>query len=380
MIRKYNKIICMVILPIFLTACWDYTDINDRTIGITTGIDIVNDDVVGAGELIKLSSGYSGEVAMNNKITETYIYKAVGKTFEDMRRNFDNQVPAIDFSQSAISLIISKAYAEKIGIESYMNRTYFLQGLRSSVNVSISAESIEELFSKKINNAVSVGYGVENTLRYLEKEGMTITKSIQEIQSDISLGSIGYLLPYVTVANNTAKYLGLAAMVDSKLIGIIDERDSSGFILILSQKVSDTSAIASLSNNKNFISIKSDLKKRMIRTSYEDNKINIYIDLNLESVIHYQYYIEPLSNADIKDLEKRIEDELKKNVLVAIQRSQKEFKSDVFGFARYFKAENPMVYRTIDWVKNYPDAVFHVNMNTTITSTGLLNSNAEKPK
>lgn len=380
MIRKYNKIICIFILPIFLTGCWDYKDINDRTIGITIALDSVNDEITILGELIKLSSGNSEETSMNNKITQIYKYKASGKTFENMRTNFDVQVPGPDFSQSVVALVISKRYAEKMGIESYMNRTYFSQGLRSSVTVAVSEESADELFSKKVDNTVSIGYGIENTLRYLEKEGMTIQKSIQEIQSDISLRSIGYLIPYVTVQNNTTKSLGFAAMVDSKLVGIINGGESNGFLLILSKKAGETRAIPSPSDDKNLLSITSNLRKRSIRTSYEDNKINIYIHLKLESVMKYQYHIEPLSNENIKKVDKIIEYEIKKNVLAAINRSQKEFKSDVFGFARYFKAENPMVYRTINWEKEYTEAVFHVNVDTTITSTGLLDPNAEKPK
>ena len=125
------------------------------------------------------------------------------------------------------------------------------------------------------------------------------------------------------------------------------------------------------------LSIITDLKKKSIRTSYEDKKVNIYIDLNLKSVMQYEYHIEVLSNEDIKKVESIIESEAKEKILSAIKRSQNEFKSDIFGFARYFKAENPVVYRTINWKEEYAEAVFHVKVNTTIVSTQLLDTNAE---
>lgn len=379
MIKKYNKLACILLLSIFLTGCWDYEDIDKRTITISSGLDILNNEIELTGENVKLGVAASGE-GSSNKITETYKYKAVGKTFEDTRKNRDIQYPATSFDQTAIAFVISKRYAEQIGIESYINRIYFGPGLRSSIHVSIAKDSMDELFNKKVNNAVSIGYGIEQTLRYLDKEGKTELKSVQEIQSDINFGSLGYLLPYLTVENNTVKLLGSAVIVDSKLAYIIKQDEIGGFLLLLSKKAGDTRAIPSPNDDKNLLSIKSDLKKRSIRTSYGDNKINIYIDLKLKSEMQYQYHIEPFSNEDKKKIEGIIESIIKENVLSAISRSQNEFKSDVFGFARYFKAENPKVYKTIDWKEEYTKAVFHVSVSTTIIDTGSLDSNAEKPK
>lgn len=380
MTRKYNKLLCIFILPLILTGCWDYKDINNRTIGITTGIDISKDGTESIGEKVKLWAGSQGEGSSSSNSIEVYKFKGIGITFENMKKNYETQIPELNFDQSAIALIVGKNYAEKIGIESYMNRAYYSQGLRSSIHVTVSEDALDDLFSKKVDNAISIGYGIEETLRYLNHEGKTMVKSVQEIQSDSRFGNIGYLIPYITVSNNTVKYLGFAVMVNSKMVDIIKYEESNGFLLLLSKKAVDTRAFSSPNDYKNLLSITSSLKKRSIKTSYENNKINIYIDLKLKSVIDYEYHIEPLSNSDIKKLQGTIKSKLNEDVLTAINRSRNEFKSDVFGFARYFKAQNSEIYKTINWSDEYPNAVFHVKVNTTITSTGLLDPNAEKPK
>ncbi|GFP74425.1 Ger(x)C family spore germination protein [Clostridium fungisolvens] len=377
MIKKYNKLACILLLSIFLTGCWDYEDIDKRTITISAGVDILNDEIEITGENVKLGSATSREGNMSNNLAETYKYKAVGKTFEDTRKNRDIQIPAISFDKTAIAFVVSKRYAEQRGIESYINKIYFGPGLRSSIHVSVSKEPMDELFNKKLDNAESIGYGIEQTLRYLEKEGTTVLKSVQQLQSDINFGSLGYLLPYITVEDNTVKLLGSAVMVDSKLAYIIKQDEIGGFLLMLSKRAGDTRAIPSPSDDKNLLSIKSDLSKRSIRTSYEDNKINIYIDLKLKSEVQFQYHMEPFTNEDKKKVEAVIGSLIKENVLSAVSRSQNEFKSDVFGFARYFKAENPRIYKTINWKEDYTKAVFHVSVNTTIIDTGVLNSDVE---
>lgn len=380
MIRKHYKIVSIVLLSILLTGCWDYTDINERAIGITAGLDIVDDKLEISGEKVKPASSPSGEGGGDNKITETYKFKATGINFEDMRKSNEAQLPAAGFEQSTIAFVISKRYAELRGLESYMNRVYFAPGLRSSIHACVVKETMDELFKKKVENAISIGYGIETTLRYLEKERKTVLKSVQEIQSDMNFGSIGYLIPYITVENNTVRYLGFAAMVDSKLVDIINEKEIGGFLLLLAKKTGDTRAFASPRNDKNLLSIKSELKKRKIKTSYEDNRINIYIDLKLESSLQYQYYIEPFTDEDKKKIEEIIENEIKKSVMSAIDRSKNQFKSDVFGFARFFKAQNFRVYKNINWKEEYPRAVFHVNVSTAIGSLEALDPNAKKPK
>jgi spore germination protein KC len=376
MISRYNRAICALILSLFLTGCWDYRDVNKRTIGITMGVDDLNDDVEYVGEKAKLWSGSSTEGSMAQ--IETYKYTASGINFEKGRADNDNKLPSPDFPGATRVVVFSKKYAEKRSILPYINRLYYLIGLRSSVPVVISERKLDELFSSKIDNDICIGYGIENTISYLNDYGITMQKTVQEIQSDIRFANIGYLLPYVTVQDDTIKYLGLAVMKDSKLVGIIKREDSSGFLLVLSKKSGDIRVVPNPSNEKNLLSIKSTLGKRSIKTSYEDKKIHIYIDLKLKSQLQYEYKIEALSKQDIKKVEEIISNKLKENILSAAKRSQDEFKSDVFGFARHFKAANPRVYKYIDWNKEYPNAIFHVNVDTTIVNTTLLDPNAKK--
>jgi spore germination protein KC len=126
------------------------------------------------------------------------------------------------------------------------------------------------------------------------------------------------------------------------------------------------------------VSTKNSLKQRKIKTDYKNNRVNIYIDLKLNSQLQYLYEFKPVSKDDIKNLEEMISDEIKKNVLSALELSKNQFKCDVFGFARYFKGDSAEEYKQMKWEEEYPYINFHVNVKTTITNTNLLDVKAKK--
>lgn len=373
MINKYKKIAFVVLIPLLFTSCWDYMDVNKRDIIISIGVDDINDNVQFTGEAAKVTSTSS----QIKGTMESYPYEALGKYFEGARSDYDSEIPGPYFAGATRCVVFSEKFSRK-GVEAYINRLNSVVGFRNSVLIVISKEPPKQLFSKKIENDMSMGYAIDRTIRHLADNGAALYTTVQEIKSDIDFKNIGYFIPYVTVDENTIKYLGMAAMKDSKLVGLVNRANSSGFIFLISEKPRITRAMPSPKNKENMLAIHTTMKKRKIKTKYVDNKINIFIDLKLKSQLQYEYTMESLSNDDIKKLETEIANNIKTNILSAIMRSQNEFKCDVFGFARYFKADNAYEYKHLDWSQEYPKAIFHVNVSTTIKNTNLLDPNAKK--
>ncbi|MBL4938640.1 Ger(x)C family spore germination protein [Clostridium sp. YIM B02515] len=372
MIKKYKSIMFLLSLTTLLTGCWDYNDVNKRSIILANGIDETDDKIEFTGEIASLLSKNSSSGG-KGQITDTYINVATGRYFEDARSAYNSHEPFESFLGAQRAIVFSQKYAER-GIESYINRNYNAPEFRSSALTAVSKESSREFFSGKIENDISIGYAAEDTIKYLSDTGAALYKIIQEINADIQFGDIGYLLPYITKKEGTIEYIGMAAMKDSKLVGIIDKKESDGFLFILSKKATNIIPFPHPSNEKNLVSIKSKLKKRRVRTSYENNKVNIYLDLKLISQIYYPYKIEMISKNDIKKLEEMVSRKVEHDVLKAIERSKNEFKCDVFAFGRYFKSQNMSTYRKINWKEEYLNAEFHINVTTKIKNTNLLDT------
>ena len=377
MMRGLSKLLVILIFPLFLTGCWDYRDINKRSIDLSVGIDEVNNSIEFTGEIAKLVS--TSSTKGQAQITDVYKFESIGKTLEDTRADYNSETTFPTFLGAVRVLVFGKNYAEKIGIESYINRVNFSNEFRNSVLVSISEIPTNELFSGKVENDISIGYAIENTVRSTSEGGGTLYKTAQEILANIQSKQIGYLLPYVTKEKNVVKYLGFAVMKNSKLIGIIKIADTTGYLFILSEKPAMTTVILHPSNESNLINTRTTVKKRNIKTTYEDEKINVYIGLKLNTQIFYEYSIEPISKEDIKKIEFTISDTIKKSIISALNRSKEEFQCDIFNFARTFKAQNHDEFKKLDWKKAYTSAVFHVNVETTVINTSVLDPNAKKP-
>lgn len=374
---KIGKISFLLLLVLVLSGCWDYEDINKRSITLSLGIDKKDGDIIFNGEIAQLVSS-SNKIGSTASITDVYQFNSMGKDFEEARYNFDYKIPTMDFSGSVISVVISKEYAQEIGLESYINRFSFISGFRPSALVVISEQHTEELFKEKVLNDISTGHSIQNIVRYLERGGTSIYTTIQNVRQNISFKEIGFLLPYIKKEKDTIEYLGLAVIKDSKFIGVIKAGDSTGTIYLINNKASHDETIPNPQNKDNLLSIKTKIKKKKITTSVVDNKINIDVNLDLNSMILYEYTRQSISEETVKELEAIIANKVKEEVISSIERSQKEFKSDIFGFARYFKGDNPQIYKTINWIEEYPNVSFNVHVKTKITSFNLINTKVKE--
>lgn len=376
MIKRRYKLIVLLGLSLFLSGCWDYQDINERSITLSIGIDQVKGMIQFTGENAKLLGGY-GISQEKSRITEDYHYLSYGRDFEEARNNYDSQVPFPDFSGATRAVVFSENIATK-DIEPYVNRMNFLTELRKSVLVTISKDSPEKLFKNEVANDTNIAYAIEDTIRNLERSGKTLYKTAQEIQADIQEKNMGYVIPYIGLNNNSIKSLGFAVMKRGKMIGEIGNNEITGFLYLLLNKASTQTSILNPDTKEVKYSIKNKLKKKKIKTNYVDEKININIDLAVNMELQYMYNTEILNKHIIKEIELEAEKKLKTQILEAIEKSQKEYKCDLFGFGKYFRASHPKIYKEINWEEEYPKANINVNVKLKSINVNLMNLEAKK--
>lgn len=373
MIKAYKKLAIILLLPLTLSGCWDYRDINRKSVDLSIGIDSINNNIKFISEIANVS------VAGKNKKIDVYNIISDGPCFEGARADFDRKTSSPDFIGAVRTLVFSKGFAESYGIESYINRMVFNTEFRTSTLIAICDSSIDELFKEKIKSDISTGYAIENTVRYLHEMGKSIYTSALNVQSYISMEKVGYFLPYITRNKDSIQYLGLAAMKDSKLIGVVKAEDSFGELFLLLDNTNINTILPHPKNNNTLISLKAYINKRKIKTTYKNGKIYIDINLKLDSELIYEYSSLEITDDDIKILEENLSQKIKSDLMTALNRSTNIFKCDVFNFARYFRADNAAIYENIDWEKEYLSTIFNLNVNTVIKHTTLIDPNAKLP-
>jgi spore germination protein KC len=76
----------------------------------------------------------------------------------------------------------------------------------------------------------------------------------------------------------------------------------------------------------------------------------------------------------MKKLEGKMKQLMEDEINMAIEKAQKQFKADIFGFGNTLNKENPKTWNKVkkDWNEQYPDVSYTVNVNFSINSTGLM--------
>jgi len=373
MIKKFRKII-LLIIPLLLTGCWDYEDVNNKCIVITIGVDLVDDLIEFSGEIAKISASKKEEEKA--QAGDVYNLLSYGKTFEEARVHYDAENPYPVFLGATRVVVFGTDYAKE-GIEPYLNRIDSLYDYRKTLLSVVSRERPKELFDLKVDKDISVGFLIEDIMNHLTTKGESLYPIVGEILSDIALGKVGYLLPYVGIEQDVLHYLGFAVMKDSKLIDIIDIYDTGGLLYIMADKPQLSEVLDSEKNKENKLSFSTQMKKRKIKTDYKNETVNINIDLDLSAVLRYQYYMESISDGDIKNFEKMISEKIEKEIISIIKKAQNDFECDIFRFAKYFRAQNPEIFRTIKWEDEFLKAEIEVNVKTKIVNMSLTDPNAK---
>lgn len=374
MIKKYSKLLIICILSLILISCWDYEDIDKKCIAISIGVDAVDDNIEFSGEIAQFAT--SAEEA-KSQLSNVYKVLAYGKNFEEARINLEATNPFPTFLGATRVVVLGQNYAKQ-GIEAYLHRIDHIYTYRKTILPVISRERPKELFKVKVEKNIAVGFLIEDILNHLESSGRALYPTVGELISDIEADSNCYVIPYIGIEKGYIKYLGLAVMKQSKLVGVIDLEDTNGALYILSKKPVIIQTVNNDQREKNLLSFRTSIKKRKIQTKYKEKKVIIDIDLDLKAELRYQYYTEKIDDKDMKKLEKSISENVKKQIIKTIERAQNEFECDYFNFGKYFKAQYPKIYEQIEWEDSFIKADIDVSVKTKIVNKSLSDPNATK--
>ncbi len=371
-----KKIVSLIIISsmIILTGCWDYMDIDKRTIALGVGVEIGDEKVHFTIENARISS-IQKEQSGKQQLRDVYVAHHHGKNFEEARLKINSGLPYPVFLGATRVVVWGKNFAKK-GIEPYLNRIDKIYDYRKTVLAVISREDPQEVFNLKINRDIAVSFLIENTINNLTNRGSALYKTIGELLSDIAMDDVGDLMPYIGIEEGTVEYLGLVVLKNGKLVGIIDLEDTDGAIYMIAEDPTLVEEIKSPEGNNTF-SFQINIKKRDITTQYKEEKVIINTNLELRGELQYQYSIRPISEELVKKMEKVLSDKIKKDIEDIFKRSQEEFKCDIFSIAKYFRADYPEVYKNMNWEKEYLDAELNLDIKTTIQNLAFTDPNAE---
>ncbi|MCX7614225.1 MAG: Ger(x)C family spore germination protein [Clostridiales bacterium] len=187
-------------------------------------------------------------------------------------------------------------------------------------------------------------------------------KSISDLESQNIAGSSN--------KENKIIYRGLAAFRNDKLVGYLDGIGARDYNILTNNIKMD---IITLPTGDKYTTADIEKCKTKIKTKFENGKPIITADVKMSLVIvEEDANIDPSDMDTAEKLENAFNDYIKFEILKTVQKVQKEYKSDIFGFGSKIHKQHPADWKNIknNWNEIFSTAKIEINVESNIVKSG----------
>lgn len=404
MYRKISLLLIFLMLFTVLTGCYDAVEIDDEVYPVMLGVD------KGANNKFRITIQYS-------------VYGAANRNQEGTQRTQSNiaviEAPSIIESMEIFGQEISRritlkhlkviVFSEKIAVEGigkYILGIQRYREMRNTVaitvvkgeaqnfvreNLSIIGESlpkmVELFFSQPLHNSYSAEeqfFDFYQSILSSYKQpvasygGVNDYSNIGEGENQKDIPPItgkGYLPGEIPRKGSAKRELsGTAVFNGDKMVGYLDSYETRYYLLVEGKFRGATITINDKYKPSTVIVAYIKLaRKPKVKAHFSGGKPVIDVNLKVEADIVSINNKTPYEKLYmIQDLNAQIKDFLSKGINKTIEKTQKEYESDIFGFG-YHVVDN---FKTIqewedyNWLSHYKDAKINVNLTVNVRRMG----------
>ncbi|MFV9511217.1 Ger(x)C family spore germination protein [Tepidibacillus sp. LV47] len=376
----------------FSTGCWNRRELNELAIVTAAGIDPgpKKGEITVVFQIVN-PSAISGKQGVSSTMTPFITIKSTGKTVFDAVRKATREMSRRLYFAHTQAWIFNEELVRKSGIKAFLD--FLIRDAEIRINAPVlvtKGQKAEEILTTQLPldsiNGVSIKKHLENAQK---SGGFTRVVELRELINVLSNPIRSAIVPYVfnspispnkdtlehtqlSKPDTVIKTEGFAVFKKDKLIGFLNSDEARG-LLFVTDKVDKGVLPISFHGHHHAMEIirsKTKMKTRLVDSKPE-------VDLEIKLVVNVGEVSMPLNLTNpslIKKLETVTNHEVKKEVEHVIQKAQKKYKADIFGFGEEFKREYPKEWKKLEnnWEKEFVDLTVNVKVNTTIYETGLL--------
>lgn len=389
--RKPVLFFLLVVLLIFVTGCWNRRELNDLAIAVAVGIDKAENhyrlsvQVVDPGEVAAKESGGTR--------TPVTTYQATGENIFEALRKMTKVAPRKIYLSHLRMLVIDEEVArDGIGkVLDFMSRDHELRtdffivvtkdtNAANTLKVMTHLESIpaNQMFSSLKTSekawAPSVAITLNELIADIVSEGKHPVITSLRIKGDQEIGKTKKNVEEI-VSSAQLRYSGLAVFKKDKMIGWLNEEESKGYNYILDNVKSTISIVACPEGGKVSLEVirsKSEVKGKLVSGKPRMN-VNIRIEANVGEV---KCFIDLTKAKTITELESAMEKKVQSIIEDTVEKVQKEYKSDIFGFGEVIHRSEPKYWKKVksEWDRIFVSLPVHVDVDVKIRYLGTVSN------
>ncbi len=374
----------LLVLPLLLTGCWNNRDLNEINIVAGMGVErteggkiLLTVQVVEPAAIQSTSSGKGKGGSSQPK--PVFVESCEGETVFEAVRGMLSVIDKKLFLSTAQILIIGENLSrDGIGeILDFFQRDHEID-YSMEVLVANGATPREILEVETDMDAIPAVYikgTVENTIsRGTVKKTMLIDliKDMGSRGRQLAIGQIS------KTGENEIRTEGTAVFKNGKLVGWLGPYETRGY-LFATNKVK--SAIVNVPADKGKIAMEIMRSKGKINVTFKNGKpAALTVKVKVYANVGGYEGRGKLDPDHLIKLEQSLAEEVKKEILMALEKSQKQYSSDIFGFGTNVHKYHPMYWKNAE--KNW-DVIFSmlpadVRVDARIMRTGISKSPVKK--
>ena len=383
---KTNKLAIIFVLSILLAGCWDNTDLTDINIVTALGIDkdedgkIIVTVQVAEPAAVQLTSSTHGGGGGSAQIKPVYVKSYKGETIYDALISMKSIIDKRLFLSTTQVLILGERFC-KDGINEtldYLHRDYQANYL-ADVLVARGATPEQILKIQPDMDTIPAMYikgTAENTAIRAKVERKMLIELFKDIKNECRQATIGQI---TRLDDKTVKTEGTAVFMNGKLVGWLDQYQTRGYLFVADKVGNPVISFSAPESKISIEIIQSTGKKSVIFKNGEPARLSVQIRLegNIGEYIGKEMLSKP---EDIHKIEKMLSEEVKKEINMALNKAQKDYSSDIFGFGEYVHKYYPKYWKKAmdEWNDVFSRLPADIRVEAKIRHTGLIKSPMKK--
>lgn len=280
--RKASVLLSLLILPLLLTGCFDYHDINKVTFptSIIFDVDDLGQEIVYL-DCIKPYRSTNDSSDKGRRI----IYKGVGKTALEALNDINRASSfKLDYAQTRAYIFTEKA--SRKGIKKFLDLINNNSEFSMKPSTFVYYGDVEELLKTVSTDEEYLGLFLNDLVGKEKYNPRAVKSNINYYLSNILMGSNTALLTSISLEDNAIdkkiQIQGSSIFKDNVLVEKIDIENSLIYNIMMGNAKSGTLEISNPESKENFITLQildSSMKDKL---EFQDGKYKLIKDVNVE--------------------------------------------------------------------------------------------------
>lgn len=381
-------LLLLVLLTALAGGCWSRREITELAIILGAGVDLTAGDQVRLTVQIARPGAFygGGETGgRGGREPASWVVSSEGRTIEEAVRCLARKVPRHIYWSHCIVLIFGEEVARK-GIGAVTNLFSRDRQSRETMWVMVAqgeAKDILETHSAlEKTSAQAAGFLTRMRTSYSvqlrEYCEMLASNGVQPALTRIVVREAGITPgPEREKESPTHKQVeisGVGVFKEDKLIGWLDAYETSGLLWLKGEARMGAVIVPSPGEPDKEVSIRVRRARTKIVPEYDGEHLRFEAKIRVEGDIVEQQSREDLARPDkIKALEKEMANEVKRRATIAVEKAQREYGVDIFGFGDAFHRKYKKHWRELKdrWDEEFAQAEIDIVVDARIREIGL---------